>query len=83
MTAAYIEHRRKASDRDTEVAHHAVVVDGSDIHDAKTDATRRIGQSRRATPSNSSASGIFKITIFPIAGGRTLSCRAFPSTNVR
>ena len=36
MAAAYIEHRPKASDPKADVTHHAVVVNGSDIHDAKT-----------------------------------------------
>lgn len=36
MTAAYIEHRPKSSDKNASTTHHAIVVDGKDIQSFKT-----------------------------------------------
>lgn len=36
MTSAFIEHRPKASDPKAAVTHHVVVVNGKEIHQAKT-----------------------------------------------
>lgn len=36
MTAAFIEHRPKSSDKNAATAHHAVVVNGADVDTEKT-----------------------------------------------
>jgi hypothetical protein len=36
MPAAYIEHRPKSTDRNAATTHHAVVVDGKDVAEYKT-----------------------------------------------
>ena len=36
MTAAFIEHRPKSSDKNAGTTHHAVVADGKEVHTVKT-----------------------------------------------